>query len=67
MMQVIGQKVAVGAAWMMAMRLSDRAIGLVSTIILARLLVPEDFGVMAMAMSVFAFVEIGRSLVSIWR
>jgi O-antigen/teichoic acid export membrane protein len=31
------------------MRWTDRAIGLLSTIILARLLVPEDFGVVAMA------------------
>ncbi len=49
---------AVGAAWMMALRVSYRLIGLVSTVILARLLTPDDFGVAAIAMSVFALVNI---------
>lgn len=57
-MSNLGSKVAKGAVWMVAMRFIERAIGLVSTLILARLLVPEDFGVVAMAMSVIAFVEI---------
>ena len=39
-----------GSLWMVAMRWSIRGIGLVSTIILARLLVPADFGLVAMAM-----------------
>ena len=41
-----------GAAWMVSMRWSIRAIGLVNTVILARLLTPEDFGIVAMAMIV---------------
>ncbi|MBL8451114.1 MAG: oligosaccharide flippase family protein, partial [Zoogloea sp.] len=32
-----------------AMRWTDRLIGLVSTLILARILTPEDFGIIAMA------------------
>ena len=35
---------------MIGMRWAIRGVGLVSTIILARLLTPEDFGVVAMAM-----------------
>lgn len=42
---------------MVAMRWAMRAIGLVNTVILVRLLTPEDFGVMAMAMIVVAFVD----------
>jgi O-antigen/teichoic acid export membrane protein len=38
-----------GSAWMVAMRWSLRLVGLVSTAILARLLMPEDFGIVAMA------------------
>ena len=40
---------AKGAAWMVSLRLLDRSIGFVSTLILARLLVPADFGLVAMA------------------
>ncbi|MBC7951772.1 MAG: oligosaccharide flippase family protein [Rhodospirillaceae bacterium] len=39
-----------GAAWMVGMRWVLKLIGLVNTAILARVLTPEDFGVMAMAM-----------------
>jgi O-antigen/teichoic acid export membrane protein len=37
---------------MVAFRIADRSIGLVSTIVLARLLVPTDFGLLAMATSI---------------
>ena len=40
------------------MRWATRALGLVSTIVLARLLAPEDFGVVAMAMVVIGFLEV---------
>lgn len=49
---------AKGAVWMVLFRLADRSIGLVSTLILARLLVPADFGLVAMGMSVYAALEI---------
>jgi lipopolysaccharide exporter len=49
---------ASGSAWMIAMRWSMRGIGVVSTIILARLLAPQDFGIIAMAMLLVGFVEI---------
>ena len=48
---------------MIAVRLADRAIGLVSLAILARLLVPQDFGLVALAVSfiavISAFAQIG--------
>lgn len=40
------------------MRWATRALGLVSTVVLARLLAPEDFGVVAMAMVVVGFLEV---------
>ena len=43
---------------MMSVRLFDRTIGLASTIILARVLVPADFGIVAMAMGVVALLEL---------
>lgn len=57
-MKNLGKKVAVGALWMVALRFIERGIGFVSTLVLARLLVPADFGLVAMAMTVYAFVEI---------
>ena len=57
-MSSVGGKVATGATWMLGLRLFQRSMGLISTVILARLLVPEDFGLVAMAMAVYALVEI---------
>ena len=41
------------------MRWIDRAIGVISTLVLARILVPDDFGIVAMASVVVAFVDEG--------
>jgi lipopolysaccharide exporter len=46
-----------GAAWMVAMRWSMRFLGLISSMILARLLAPEDFGLIAMAMILVALLD----------
>lgn len=46
---------------MVGLRFCMKGISIVSTMILARLLVPDDFGVMAMASSVFALIELMRS------
>ena len=54
----IGRKLLHGSTWMVGMRLGIRGIGMVSTIILARLLSPTDFGIVAMAMLVIGFVEV---------
>ena len=50
-------QMARGIAWMTAARLGVRSLGLVSTMILARLLLPEDFGLVALAMSVVALLD----------
>ena len=49
---------AAGAAWMVAFKLLDRSIGIVSVIVLARLLVPSDFGLVAMATAIIAVVQL---------
>lgn len=54
----IDRKIAVGAAWMVGFKLIDRSIGLVSTIVLARVLMPEDFGLVAMAMVLIGALEL---------
>ncbi|MBK8376016.1 MAG: oligosaccharide flippase family protein [Sphingomonadales bacterium] len=46
-----------GAVLVVTMRWTDRLIGLVSTLILARLLVPEDFGIVAMASVVVGLID----------
>ena len=53
-----GAQVARGAALMMMFKLAERSIGFVSTLILARLLVPADFGLVAMAMSIVALMQL---------
>lgn len=45
------------AAWSVALRWSIRLLGLISTAILARLLTPADFGLVAMGMLVVGFVD----------
>lgn len=54
----VGRSIAAGAVWMVAFKLAERSIGLVSTLILARLLVPADFGLVAMAMAIVAVLEL---------
>jgi len=54
----VDKRVAKGALWMILARLSDRGLGVISTILLARLLVPEDFGLVAMASSIIAMLEL---------
>lgn len=51
-------KMAKGAIWMVLFKLVERSLGLISTLILARLLVPADFGIVAMAMSFVLMAEL---------
>lgn len=51
------QRVFSGAAIQLAVQLFNRLIGLLSTLILARLLVPADFGVVAIVVIVIQFFE----------
>ncbi|MBN8279363.1 MAG: lipopolysaccharide biosynthesis protein [Gammaproteobacteria bacterium] len=57
-MNDLNRKVAFGMAWMAGARVAVRALGLVSTLVLARLLVPADFGIIAMATSIAAGLEL---------
>ena len=54
----LGSQVAKGALWTISFRLADRVLGLVSTLVLVRLLSPADFGVVAMAMTLSAMIEV---------
>ena len=49
---------AAGTVWVVAMRFAIRALGVISTIILARLLVPADYGLIALSMSLVAAADI---------
>ena len=59
----LARRVTVGALWMVAVRFSSRTLGLISTLVVARILLPADFGLVAMAIafsqSVTAFSEVG--------
>lgn len=57
-MSSLGTKISKGAVWMVLFKLAERSLGIISTIILARLLIPEDFGLIAMAMSIIAILEL---------
>jgi len=46
-----------GSAWMIGLRWSLRLTGIVSTAVLARLLTPADFGIIAIAMLLIGLVE----------
>ncbi len=46
-----------GSAWALAMNWTLRVIGLVNTMVLARMLMPADFGLVAMATMSYGFIE----------
>ena len=48
----VGSKIARGAAWMVVLQSADRVLGLVSMLVLARLLFPADFGLVALGMAI---------------
>ena len=51
------RQIAAGAAWIAATRLGINLLGMVSTLVLARLLMPQDFGLVALATTVSAIVS----------
>lgn len=53
----LGQSVASGAAWLTSGNIFSRLLGFISIIVLARFLVPEDFGLIAMAVSISALLD----------
>jgi lipopolysaccharide exporter len=54
----LGKRMAKGAIWTVMMRFVVRSIGIVSTVVLARLLVPADFGLVALATMLVALLEL---------
>lgn len=58
MTQTVQHRMATGAIWMVLFKLVERSLGLISTLILARLLGPADFGIVAMAVSFIAMAEL---------
>jgi lipopolysaccharide exporter len=52
------KQVLVGGAWLIAARAIDRVVGVVSISVMARLLKPSDFGVVALAGTVVGAVEL---------
>lgn len=58
----LGSRVTTAAAWMVAFRWVDRLVGLVSVAILARLLAPDDFGVVGYALLVSGILELFTGL-----
>ena len=57
-MEAVNKSMAKGAFWTILFRFVTRGIGLISTVVLARLLVPADFGLVAMAMSIIATLDL---------
>lgn len=57
MTQSAQRKMATGAIWMLLFKLAERSLGLISTVILVRLLTPADFGIVAMAGSFILMAE----------
>jgi lipopolysaccharide exporter len=54
----VQSKMARGAAWLMLLTVVDRSLSLVSTLILVRILLPADFGIVAMAFSFIALAQL---------
>ena len=53
----VARRVAAGTGWVIAWRMATRNLGLISTLILVRLLNPEDFGLVALAMGFVTTVD----------
>jgi len=53
----LSKKVVRGGMWVFALRFTNRGLGFVRTIILARLLAPEDFGLLGIAMLAISTIE----------
>ena len=66
----LGNKIVKGTFWVVAARLCLRGLSVISTIVLAWLLTPADFGIVAMASIVtslmLAFTEVGMNQVIIY-
>ena len=61
-MSVIKQKAVSGIKWSAISQIGKQGTQLITTVILARLLLPSDFGLLGMAMVVIGFINIFRDL-----
>ena len=57
-MDGLKRKMAIGVAWNTLFKVARRGLGLISTLILARLLVPADFGLVALATAIVGAFEL---------
>lgn len=57
-----GQSLFRGSILSLAQRWSTRLIGIVNTVILARILAPDDFGLVAMAVTAYGLLEVASNL-----
>jgi lipopolysaccharide exporter len=57
-MTEIRRRMAGGAVWMVLFKALERSLGLISMLFLARMLAPSDFGLVAMATSLIALLEL---------
>lgn len=57
-MPSLGVKVFSAAIWAVSLRFAVKSMALVNTIVLARVLVPEDFGLVAIVMAIYAFIQL---------
>ena len=55
--QTVGSRLTAGIAWLVATRWSTQLLNLISNIVLARILLPADFGIVAIALAYTAIVE----------
>jgi O-antigen/teichoic acid export membrane protein len=53
----LSKRIVRGGIWVFALRITNRALGFIRTIILARLLAPHDFGLLGIAMLAIATLE----------
>lgn len=53
----LGERVVRAGFWVFALRMAARLVGMIQTVILARLLAPEDFGLFGVAMLALATLE----------
>lgn len=53
----LSKRVVRGGIWVFALRITNRGLGFIRTIILARLLAPHDFGLLGIAMLAIATLE----------
>ena len=54
----VGRRMADGAVWLIGLRMATRLLGLISLLIVARLLLPEDYALIALATTIAALLEV---------